>query len=242
MPPSRLYGPKTFISEGRNEPAQKIGAGHKIGVEQGNESALRQRQPILQGARLVSFPVRTAKMYDPHAPGRSGRNTTGNKARRIVRRIVEHLYFEPISRIIELRTGVEQPFDDKRFVENRQLDRDERPGERRIARRIGRCIRDQATRACGTLAQPQQVGAVQGQYGNRYCIQKRHARCGCVDDGTATNWMWRLGKCRQRYRRALRWRLLPRRKNRTDRTRTRRKSYVEKLPVPPRGPYSVWKR
>ena len=72
-------------------------------------------------------------MSNPRAAWR--RTASSAISRRLVGRVVEHLDFEQLARIVHLADGVDQPVRDVHLVEDRQLDGDAR--QHRAARGSG---------------------------------------------------------------------------------------------------------
>ena len=119
--------------------AQEIGLGNEIGVEDGDELALRGLQAIFEGASLVAFAIGAMDVADRKPLGGVPFHTVARDFASFVGGIVEHLNVQQFARVIKLSDGIDQALDDVTLVEDGKLDGDARPaGNRR--RRSGNIL------------------------------------------------------------------------------------------------------
>ena len=106
---------------------QEVGLGNEVGVENGDELALRDPQAgFVERAGFVARPIGPVDVLDVDAlRGEAAHGQLGDFPG-FVGRIVEHLNFEQIPRILDPADRLDQPFDDIHFVVQRKLDRDRR--------------------------------------------------------------------------------------------------------------------
>ena len=99
---------------------------NKVGVKDGDELARRGLQPFRQRSGLEPFSVTAVVVGD----GVAGPGVFTDEARaddlRLVVRIVEHLDFQELPRVVDVGGGLEQPLDHVALVIHRQLDGDAR--------------------------------------------------------------------------------------------------------------------
>ena len=99
---------------------------NKVGVKDGDELARRRLQPFRQRSSLEPFPVIAVVIGDGVA--RPGVFTHEARAHDLglVSRIVEHLDFQELPRVVDASDSLEQPLDHVALVIHRQLDGDAR--------------------------------------------------------------------------------------------------------------------
>ena len=132
MPPARLHHADLVVGEVRQRPAQEVRRRDEIGVEDRDELALRLAQARLERARLESAPVGAMKIRDVESALRLPLHRARRDVAGLIGRVVQHLDFEQVPRIVDLADGVDEPLRHVHLVEDRELDRDAR---QRIERR-----------------------------------------------------------------------------------------------------------
>ena len=120
--PARLNHPDARVAEVMHEVEEERRRRHEIGVEHGDELALRPGQPVRQRPGLESFPRPAAQVHDvvPEAAHRLDRR--GGETGRVVGRIVEHLDLQAAGRVVQGAGGPDEPLDDVALVVDRELD------------------------------------------------------------------------------------------------------------------------
>src|SRR3970040_2019589 len=104
MPPLRLNQRQAgvrlavWLIEVRNGPQQEVRWGHKIGVEDDQETGLRPLASRLEGARLVPAAIRPVQdaAIAPPRPG-PGADLLNQPAGVLVGGVIQHLNAEPVS-------------------------------------------------------------------------------------------------------------------------------------------------
>ncbi len=82
--------------EVRHDRAQEVGLREEVGVEDGDELALGDLQPVVERARLVAGAIDAVDVDDVETALRAARSTFATNERpRLVGRVVEHLDLEP---------------------------------------------------------------------------------------------------------------------------------------------------
>jgi len=134
--PPRLDHPDLRVAEVGHQAGQEIGGRNEVGVEDADELAARDLQAGFERARFVPDPIRAVVVLDVDAfRGEAAHRLLGDAAR-FVGRVVEHLDFEQLARIVHLADRVDQAVGDVHLVVDRQLDGD--PRQHRERRRQGR--------------------------------------------------------------------------------------------------------
>ncbi len=118
----------------RHEPRQEVGPRDEIGVEDGDELTARHLQAGLERTRLVPGPIGAVDVVDVDAFGREAADRRLGNGPRLVGRVIEHLDFQQLARVIDAAHRIDQPIRDVHFVVERQLDGDSRQGTQRRER------------------------------------------------------------------------------------------------------------
>ena len=100
---------------------QKIFRRSEVGVEDGDELALRRLHPFRQRARLEAGAIGAVMVADGIAQRRIALDQSASDVDGLVGRIVEHLDVQLFPRIFQLADRLQQPLDHILLVENRQL-------------------------------------------------------------------------------------------------------------------------
>ena len=125
--PAHLRAADQRVGEEVDELAQAVGARHEVGVEDGDQLALRRPQAVLQRACLEARAVVAVDVVRRRSLRRgSARRSRERRLARLVGRVVEHLNLKPVARVVDGRHGGEQTLDDVDLVEERELDGDAR--------------------------------------------------------------------------------------------------------------------
>ncbi len=136
VPPARLDHSDLRVAEVRQRLAEEVLRRHEVGVEDGDEVRFRQLESRFERAGLVATPVDAMDVRDIEAARRVTPDRQFGDVGRLVGRIVEHLDFQQLARVIHLADRVDQTVRHVHLVVNRQLDRDPRQfGERRRRQR-----------------------------------------------------------------------------------------------------------
>ena len=122
--PADLHHPHPLVGEELHGAQEEIGAGDEVRIEHRDQLAARDLQPFLQGAGLVAAAVVAVDVGDVQALLAQPRDPRAGDALRLVRRIVEHLDFQPVSRILDPRHRLDQTLDDIHFIVQGELDGD----------------------------------------------------------------------------------------------------------------------
>ncbi len=132
--PARLHHRDAVAGEIRHHPQQEIGGRDEVGVENRDELAARHLEARFERAGLVPDAVRPVEVLDVEALGRKAADGEVRDAAGLVGRVVEHLDFEPLTRILDTAHRVDQAVRHVHLVVERQLDRDDR---QRVRQRAG---------------------------------------------------------------------------------------------------------
>ena len=135
VPPARLHHAHARVREDPDGALEEIRRRREVGVEDRDQIALGEAQPLGEGARLEAGPHRAPAVADGEAARPPARHRRARDAAGLVRRIVQHLHLEPLARIAQARHGLDQALDDVELVEDRKLHRDARRRRRGGARR-----------------------------------------------------------------------------------------------------------
>jgi len=126
--PARLHHADVRLAEMGHEPRQEITRRDEVGVEDADELPTRALEaassaPALYPRRSVRcrYLMSTPSAAKAKTPHRELRNTP-----RLVGRVVQHLDLQTLARVLDPADGLDQSVGDVHFVEERQLDRDER--------------------------------------------------------------------------------------------------------------------
>ena len=110
-----------------DHPAQEVGRGAEVGVEDGHELAGGRGQPGRQGAGLEAGAVGAVEQTDGTAAramvGHAGPDDGGG----VVGGIVQHLEGQALAGVVERGGGVDELFSDVALIEERELHQDGRP-------------------------------------------------------------------------------------------------------------------
>ena len=137
MAPARLDHPDAGIGEMRHQPRQEVGGRDEVGVEDRDELAARGLQPGLERAGLVPAAVQPMDVLDVDPFGGPAPHRLVGDVPGLVGRVVEHLDFQQLARVVDSADGVDQPVGDVHLVVKRQLNRYNRKGiERRASLRL----------------------------------------------------------------------------------------------------------
>ena len=139
MGPAGLHHPDLRIGEVMDGAHQKIFRRSEVGVENGNEFALRRLHPLRQRARFEALAIRAVMVGDGIAQRRIALHQTASHVDGLVGRVVQHLNVELFPRIFQLADRLQQPLHNILLVEDRQLHGDPRQVFK-IRRRLGRAF------------------------------------------------------------------------------------------------------
>jgi hypothetical protein len=122
-----------------------------------------------QRSRLEADAVAAVQMLDPEASLEEPPYDLSNNRGSLVVGVVEHLDLQPIPWIVEAAYGADESLGDIHFVEERQLDGDQRPG-------VGVLRRSGKVPPCAIVEHQQMnpVAAVQGQDPEDKVVDKEH--------------------------------------------------------------------
>ena len=169
--PAGLHHADLGIHEMGHAPAQELGTRNKIGIEDGDQLASRRLETGGQGAGLEARPIVAMQVVDVEAFLALALDQRGDQLDGLVGRVVEHLDLQPVARIVDTAHGLDQPLRDVLFVEDRQLDGDDRP-----ARGIGYIGR---LRRAGAQIDPRRSATVRSPAPDGV----RRSRPGCPESG-----------------------------------------------------------
>ncbi len=116
----------------RQQPVQKVGGRQEVGVEDADVAAPRHCQSSLERAGLVAGSIRAVDVLDVDAlrhmpPHRQLRDLAG-----FVGRVVQHLNFEQLARVVEATYSLDEAIGDVHFVVDRELEGDDRERVERL--------------------------------------------------------------------------------------------------------------
>src|SRR5437868_2574596 len=111
------------ISEVMDNPDQPIFGRYEVGVEDGNELALRRLHSFLQGASLESITVGAVVIADRMSQGCIALYDGIGDLDGLVSRIVQHLNIKLLPRVFHLAHRIHQPIDYELFIKDRKLHR-----------------------------------------------------------------------------------------------------------------------
>ena len=129
--------PIARVGEVRHQPGQEVGGRDEVGVEDGDELAARRLQPGLERARLVPGAIGAVEVLDVDALRGEAPDRQLGDAARLVGRVVQHLDFEQLARVVDAAHRLDQAIGDVHLVVERQLDRDDRQSDRAAAAAVG---------------------------------------------------------------------------------------------------------
>ena len=126
MIPARLDHTDARMAEVVDHVAEEPRLGHEIGVEESDEFAARQAQPMGQRTRLEADPAAPPHVHDvvPET-AHPGHHRPGD-ARGLVVGVVENLDLQAVGRILEPAGRADHALDHVDLVVDRKLDRDRR--------------------------------------------------------------------------------------------------------------------
>ena len=120
-PPGLNHG-HARVREVGHQAREKIGQRQEVGVEDGHELTARDLQARFERPGLVPGPIRPVKILDVHALRRPTPDGELGDAPRFVGRVVQHLDFQEIGRILDAAHGVDEPVGHVHLVVERELD------------------------------------------------------------------------------------------------------------------------
>jgi hypothetical protein len=100
----------------RHEPHQEVGSWKEVRVENGDELAACDLEAFLERTRLVTLAIGAMNVLDVVTLRREPSHRKFGHAPRFVRRVVEHLDFEKLARIVDCANCGNQPIRDVHFV------------------------------------------------------------------------------------------------------------------------------
>jgi hypothetical protein len=125
--PSRLHHPNLRLREVMDYLHHPLSRRHKVRIEDCYKLAPCHIEALVERARLIPMPVAAMEIHNrlrlhPRKSAGIALDSLPRYFGCLIRRIVQHLNFEPIPRIIQFANRVNQPVDDKLLIEDRQLD------------------------------------------------------------------------------------------------------------------------
>jgi hypothetical protein len=136
--PARLHHGDLRVVEVAHDRAHELGLRHEVGVEDGDELALRRLQAVLERAGFVARAIGAVDVHRVDAALTQALHVVARDGLRLVDRVVEHLDLQALGRVVHLRDRIEQARRHRRLVEERQLDRDVRQLVELGLARVGR--------------------------------------------------------------------------------------------------------
>ncbi len=109
-----------------HQPDQEVLRRDEVRVEYRDERAARDFQPGFERACLVARAIRAVVVLDVDAFSREAPDGQLGDGPRLVGRIVEHLNFEALARILDLADGFHEAVRDVHLVVERELNRHDR--------------------------------------------------------------------------------------------------------------------
>ena len=104
--------------------SQEVGRRNEVGVEDGDELALRDPHRGLERPGLVARAIGAMDVDDVDAVVGIAHHGALRHNARLVGRVVQHLDLEQLARVVELADGVDQPVRHVHLVVDRKLDGD----------------------------------------------------------------------------------------------------------------------
>ena len=108
-----------------NGALQEVRLGNEVGIEDRHVAAARDLQALVERAGLEAGAVLAMDVLDVDALHRVPPHRQLRDLPRLVGRVVEHLDFEQLARVVDLAHRVDQPIDDVHLVVERELDGDD---------------------------------------------------------------------------------------------------------------------
>ena len=136
VPPTRLDHADSRVREGTDGALEELGRRHEVGVEDCDQLARGEAQPLGERSRLVASADLATAITDRESVGPQTLYRQARHSARPVRRVVQHLHFEPVPGVAQTRYGLDCPLDDVRLVEDGKLHREAR---RTRLRAVARC-------------------------------------------------------------------------------------------------------
>ena len=129
--PARLNNADLRLRKVVHHLHQPVRRRHKVRIEDRNQLATGDLQPLVQRARLVPIPVRPVDVHDrlrchSRKSMRIPCDCLLRYLHRLVGRVVQHLDLKPVARILKPAHRIDQPVDHKLLVVDRQLYRHKR--------------------------------------------------------------------------------------------------------------------
>jgi len=170
--PSRLHHPQGLVGhQVGHGPAQEIGAGQEVGVEDGQQLTPGAGGARLQGAGLEAGALPAVQVVDVQAPAAVVGHPLGDDLRRLIVGVVQHLDLQAVPGVVQAADGIDEPPGHVHLVVQWQLDGDQGPpGGRRRQRRspmAGAQVRGH---------QEDAVGAVRGEGSEGEVVQCQDSR------------------------------------------------------------------
>lgn len=131
--PARLHHGNLRVGEVAGDGPHEIGLRDEVGVEDGDQLALGDLHPVLEGAGLVAHAVGPVDVHRVEPAIAQALDVGARDRARLVGRVVEDLDLQLARRVVHLGDRLEQALHHGGLVEQRELDRDVRQ-RRRIAR------------------------------------------------------------------------------------------------------------
>ncbi len=137
--PAGLHHADLWISEMVNALQEEVGRRNKVGVEDGDELALRGLQASFEGSGFVAFAIGAVEVDHRISERGVAIDEQARDFHGFVGRIVEQLDVELVFRVIEAADGIEKAVDYVLLIEDRQLHGDARQFGK-VSGRFGRLV------------------------------------------------------------------------------------------------------
>ena len=124
--PARLHDRDLRVGEVVHGAQQEIGLRQEVGVEDRDELALGDVHARLERAGLVARAIAAVQIGDVDPVRRGATNCQLSDGPRLVGRVVQHLDFELVPRVVHLADRLDQPVHDVHLVVDGQLNGDGR--------------------------------------------------------------------------------------------------------------------
>jgi hypothetical protein len=96
-----------------------MGWGDEVGVEDCDELSLRLVKTSLQRSRLIPGSLGTTNVIDAYTVLRPASDEAGHKKLRLVRRVIQHLDLQTMTRPVQCAGGIDEPFNNVDLVIDR---------------------------------------------------------------------------------------------------------------------------
>jgi hypothetical protein len=121
--PTGLHHGHLRILEVADDVRQKLRLRDEVGIENRDEFTSCRTQAVIESTCLVPDAVRSTNVCDVEPLILELGDFAAREHARFVVGVVEHLDVQEFARVLDLRDGIQQAFDDGGFVVQRQLDR-----------------------------------------------------------------------------------------------------------------------